>query len=82
MKRDSKLTPEQALDFLSKLMNFDSTSFQFKKNVIDRLVNKVILYNDKIIIELNDTDLKVPSSIDNDGEMGGSSTPSESGSPF
>lgn len=82
MKSDSKLTPEQALNFLSKLMNFDSTSFQFKKNIIDRLVNKVILYNDKIIIELNDTDLKVPSSIDNDGGTGGSSTPSESGSPF
>lgn len=54
------LTPKQALEFLNKLINFDNNSIEYKKNLINRLVNKVTLYNDKIIVSINDTDLNIP----------------------
>lgn len=54
------LTPKQALEFLNKLINFDNNPIEYKKNLINRLVNKVTLYNDKIIVSINDTDLNIP----------------------
>ena len=46
----SKITPKQALHYLEKLLDFDNESLDYKRNLIDHLVKKVILYNDKIKI--------------------------------
>lgn len=54
------LTPKQALEFLNKLINFDNNSIEYRKNLVNRLVNKVTLFNDKIIVSINDTDLNIP----------------------
>lgn len=49
-KNASKITPDQALSFIESLIDFDNESFEYKKNVINKLVKKVIVYNDKIKI--------------------------------
>ena len=52
IRSNSKITPKQALNFLEAIMNLDNTSPKYKKNLIDKFVKRVIVYNDKIIVEL------------------------------
>lgn len=51
-KSKNKMTPEIALRFLESLMDLDDDSFSKKKRLIERFVKRVILYNDKIMLEL------------------------------
>ena len=77
------MTPEQALDFLNKLIDFENTSFEYKKNLINRLVKKVTVFNDKIIVQLNDTDLNIPIILgENEGGAADGSTTSPSCPPL
>lgn len=82
IRNNSKMTPEQALDFLNKLIDFENTSFEYKKNLINRLVKKVTVFNDKIIVQLNDTDLNIPIILgENEGGAADGSTTSPSCPP-
>ena len=51
-KNKNKMTPEIALRFLESLMDLDDDSFSKKKRLIERFVKRLILYNDKIMLEL------------------------------
>ena len=52
IKNNSKITPVQALNFLESMMMLDSKSPAYKEILIQRFVKKVIVYNDKLILEL------------------------------
>lgn len=66
---NSRMTPEQAMNFLNKLIDFHDTSLEYKRKLINRLVKKVIVYNDRITVVLNDNDLNL--STNNNGNDGG-----------
>lgn len=36
------------LPYLNKLKEFDNETFDYKKKIIDNIVKKVVLYNDKM----------------------------------
>ena len=52
LKSNSKITPEIALNFLNSMIDVDNNTFSYKKRLIQRFVNKVILYNDRMDIYL------------------------------
>ncbi len=51
-KTKKELSEEDAMKFLVSLLKMDDNSPDYKKMMLDRFVKKVILYNDKIQIEL------------------------------
>lgn len=51
-KMKKELSEEDAMKFLVSLLKMDDNSPDYKKMMLDRFVKKVILYNDKIQIEL------------------------------
>lgn len=52
LKAKSKLTPEDALNFLHSMIDLDNNTEAYKKRLIQRFVKKVILYNDRMNIYL------------------------------
>lgn len=51
-KAKSKLTPEDGLNFLHSMIDLDNNTEAYKKRLIQRFVNKVVLYNDRMDIYL------------------------------
>lgn len=72
------MTPEYALNFLNNLIDFDNTSFEYKKNLINSLVKSVTVYNNKIIVDLNDNDLNISFYMDDSDTKVARSTTSPS----
>ena len=52
LKIKNKLTPEEALNFLHSMIDLDNNTQAYKKRLIERFVNKVVLYNDRMEIYL------------------------------
>ena len=52
LKAKTKLTPEDSLNFLHSMIDLDNNTEAYKKRLIQRFVNKVILYNDRMDIYL------------------------------
>lgn len=51
-KRKTKITENDVLSFLKSFKDIDIKNEEHKNRIISRLVKKVILYNDKVIIEV------------------------------
>ena len=51
-KRNTKITENDVLSFLKSFKDIDIKNEEHKNRIISRLVKKVILYNDKVIIEV------------------------------
>ena len=47
LKAKTKLTPEDALNFLHSMIDLDNNTEAYKKRLIQRFVKKVVLYNDR-----------------------------------
>lgn len=82
IKTSSKMTPEHALNFLNMFIDFDNTSFEYKKNLINSMVKAVTVYNDKIVVELNEEDLSISCLIDDTQKNDVHSTTSPSCPPL
>ena len=78
IRSGSKMTPEYALNFLNNLIDFDNTSFEYKKNLINSLVKSVTIYNNNIIVDLNDNDLNISFYMDDSDTKAARSTTSPS----
>lgn len=70
-KSKNKLSEEDAIKFLASLLKMDDKSPQYKKMMLDRFVKKVILFNDKIQIELYPIDNRTIFDIDNKNSNNG-----------
>ena len=51
------LTPEKIKDYLSKVISGDIENQVIRKDIIKTFIREIILYNDKLIITFNFTDL-------------------------
>ena len=79
-----QLSQKECEDFLESLLKFDLSNESYRKIIIDKMVNKVITYNDKIEVALNplDDSLVLDNIIKNgDGGLGVSSG-QPSGPPY
>ena len=50
------------LPYLNKLKEFDNETFDYKKKIIDNIVKKVVLYNDRMdiyLIAVNELEIDV-----------------------
>lgn len=66
LKSKSKLTPEDALNFLHSMIDLDNNTEAYKKRLIQRFVKKVVLYNDRIdiyLIAVNELEVDTVESI-------------------
>lgn len=70
-KSKNKLSEEDAIKFLASLLKMDDNSPEYKKMMLDRFVKKVILFNDKIQIELYPIDNRSIFDIDNKNSNSG-----------
>lgn len=62
IKSKSKLTPEDALNFLHSMIDLDNNTEAYKKRLIQRFVKKVVLYNDRMdiyLIAVNELEIDV-----------------------
>lgn len=62
LKSKSKLTPEDALNFLHSMIDLDNNTEAYKKRLIQRFVKKVVLYNDRMdiyLIAVNELEMDV-----------------------
>ncbi len=69
LKSNSKITPEIALNFLNSMIDVDNNTFSYKKRLIQRFVNKVILYNDRMdiyLIAVNELEIDIEEPITKD----------------
>ena len=67
--KEEKLSREQVLFFFKSFVKSELSDEATKTIIIDRLVNKVILYDDRIIIILNNSDNNIDESIENLEEL-------------
>lgn len=73
LKSKSKLTPEDALNFLHSMIDLDNNTEAYKKRLIKRFVKKVVLYNDRMdiyLIAVNELEIDTvePTAEDNNEE--------------
>ena len=69
LERGKRITKQQIIDFVNMLIKGDLNDKEYQKRLIDNLVYKVFVYDDKIITYLvfgNDKELKEISLADND----------------
>ena len=52
LKTKTKLTPEDAVNFLQSMIDVDNNTQSYKKRILQRFVNKVVLFNDRMDIYL------------------------------
>lgn len=67
--KEEKLSREQVLFFFKSFVKSELSDEVTKTIIIDRLVNKVILYDDRIIIILNNSDNNIDEPIENLEEL-------------
>ena len=67
--KEEKLSREQVLFFFKSFVKSELSDEATKTIIIDRLVNKVILYDDRIIIILNNSDNNIDEPIENLEEL-------------
>ncbi len=73
LKAKTKLTPEDALNFLHSMTDLDINTEAYKKRLIQRFVKKVVLYNDRMdiyLIAVNELEIDTvdPTAEDNNKE--------------
>lgn len=67
--KEEKLSKEQVLFFFKSFVKSELSDEYTKTVIIDRLVNKVILYDDRIVIILNNSDRDIDEPIENLEEL-------------
>lgn len=79
-----QLSQKECEDFLESILKFDLSNEGYRKIIIDKMVNKVVVYNDKVEVALNplDDSIVLDNIIKNgDGGLGVSSG-QPSGPPY